>query len=184
MNSFPFPNKENSMTCLERDYVFAKIDSKEIPAIFEDAWTIGTNAAEDFLKDYPSGQALCMKQILQQHGMIFQNMDYDYVLGTNRYFCEYISNRKTIKIYQPSVELWCKENGFTYEDGLNVILCHEYFHYLETSKLGITSRRHLVPIVKIGNFRLGTTGIPSLSEIAANAFAEKCYARICGVAGE
>ena len=98
------------------------------------------------------------------------------MLGDRRYFCEYFSEKKLIKIYRKSMELWCGENGYDYEDGCNLILCHEYFHHLEWHEIGMTSRRHQVPMIKIGRFHLGKTGIPAQSEIAANAFAQECFA--------
>ena len=39
----------------------------------------------------------------------------------------------------------------------------------------MTSRRYQVPILKIGSLKIGRTGVPSLSEIGANAFANVCY---------
>ena len=73
------------------------------------------------------------------------------------------------------MKLWCENNGFSYDEGLNIILCHEYFHYLEQNKIGMVSRRYQVPILKIGAWELGKTGIPALSEIGANAFAKTCW---------
>ena len=179
MNRFPFPNKENSLACLEHDYVYNKIEKDRIPEIFEEAWKIGERAAEEFLKGFAKGEEIRMMEIFKQKGIEILETDIDYVLGKNRYFCEYISNRKIVKIYKKSISLWCKENGFSYDDGLNIILSHEYFHYLEWNSLGMTSRRYTVPILKIGKFKLGETGIPALSEIAANAFAAKCYRMCC-----
>ena len=39
----------------------------------------------------------------------------------------------------------------------------------------MVSRRYQVPILKIGAWELGKTGIPALSEIGANAFAKTCW---------
>ena len=39
----------------------------------------------------------------------------------------------------------------------------------------MASRKFQVPILKIGKWKIGKTGIPSLSEIGANAFANKCF---------
>ncbi len=177
MNPFPFPDKENSMQILLDDPVIAKIDPDEIEGIFEDAWTMGRNAAEEFLREYPEAPEH-MEDFLREQGFQVQTADVDYVLGNRRYFCEYYSAQNIVKIYRRSVELWCKENGFDYRRGLSLILCHEYYHYLEWHKLGMTSRRHLVHIWKLGPWKFGKTGVPALSEIAANAFAGTCYLRM------
>lgn len=175
MMKYPFPNKENSMQDLINDYVYPKIESDKVDEIFEDAWDTGLRAATDFLQKHGDAP-MRMQDFLKEQGFDVQVKDIDYVLGKRRYFCEYFSEQKLIKIYRKSMELWCQENGYTYEDGCNLILCHEYFHHLEWHEIGMTSRRHLVPMIKIGPIRLGKTGVPSLSEIAANAFAQKCFA--------
>ena len=71
----------------------------------------------------------------------------------------------------PVPELHAKVMKHEYD----LILCHEYFHHLEWHEIGMTSRRHLVPMIKIGGISMGKTGVPSLSEIAANAFAQECF---------
>ena len=52
---------------------------------------------------------------------------------------------------------------------------HEFFHVLETTRLGITSKEYTVPLFTIGPFKLGKTGIHALSEIAAHAFTNTYY---------
>lgn len=175
MIHYPFPSKENSMQDLVNDYVYSKIEPGKVEEIFEDAWSVGLRTAESFLQEHGDAP-LRMQAFLKEQGFTIQVKDIDYVLGDRRYFCEYFSEKKLIKIYRKSMELWCGENGYDYEDGCNLILCHEYFHHLEWHEIGMTSRRHQAPMIKIGRFHLGKTGIPALSEIAANAFAQECFA--------
>lgn len=163
------------MQDLVNDYVYSKIEPGKVEEIFEDAWSVGLRTAESFLQEHGDAP-LRMQAFLKEQGFTIQVKDIDYVLGDRRYFCEYFSEKKLIKIYRKSMELWCGENGYDYEDGCNLILCHEYFHHLEWHEIGMTSRRHQVPMIKIGRFHLGKTGIPALSEIAANAFAQECFA--------
>lgn len=178
MKPFPFPDKENSMEELKQDYVFPKIEPERVDEIFEDAWAVGEEQARRFLEKHDigiSGKRLDMRKVFRESGIRLQEEDIDYVLGKRRYFAEYLSGKNLMKIYTKSVALWCETNGFGYEEGLNVILCHEYFHYLEWNVIGMTSRRYQVPILKIGSLKIGRTGVPSLSEIGANAFANVCY---------
>ncbi|MBS6643425.1 MAG: hypothetical protein KH366_07580 [Clostridiaceae bacterium] len=175
MKEFPFPDKENSMNDLRQDYVFPKIEKERVDEIFMDAWNVGETQARLFLETHRNDKKLDMLDILQKSGVTVVYKEMDYVLGKRRYFCEYLSGKNLLKVYTDSVALWCENNGFSYEEGLNVILCHEYFHYLECHKIGMTSRRYQVPILKIGPVKLGKTGVPSLSEIGANAFAGVCY---------
>lgn len=175
MKHYPFPNKENSMQELREDYVFSKIEPNEVERIFEEAWAVGEEQARRFLAGHRQETRLVMREILEDKGVTVLVQDVDYVLGKRRYFCEFLSGRNQLKIYKKSVELWCEENGFGYEEGLNVILCHEYFHYLEWNEIGMASRIYQVPILKLGPLKIGKTGVPSLSEIGANAFASVCY---------
>ena len=175
MKEFPFPNRENSMQDLLQDYVFPKIEANRVNEIFDDAWTLGEMQGELFLKEHKDDNPLDMLDIMQKSGVTVVYRDIDYVLGKRRYFCEYLSGKNLLKIYRGSVALWCENNGFSFEEGLNVILCHEYYHYLECHKIGMTSRRYQVPIIKMGPVKIGKTGVPSLSEIGANAFAGVCY---------
>lgn len=174
MNPFPFPNKENSMKILLEDPVITKIDAGQITDIFEDAWECGRAAAEGFLKEHPRAPGH-MEDFLKEQGFQVQVYDTDYVLGNRRYFCEYYSAQNIVKIYRQSVQLWCRENGFDYLQGCSLLLCHEYYHHLEWHKLGMTSRRYLVPMLKLGPWHIGKTGVPALSEVGANAFAEACF---------
>lgn len=48
MLHYPFPNKENSMQDLLRDYVYPKIEPEKVDEIFEDAWSVGQTAARNF----------------------------------------------------------------------------------------------------------------------------------------
>ncbi|MFR8172485.1 MAG: hypothetical protein ACLU9Q_16880 [Marvinbryantia sp.] len=174
MKQYPFPDKENSMQILLTDYVRKKIPEEKITEIFDDAWAAGEKEAREFLA-LEGGEVRHMMGILKKNGIRIVCQDIDNVLGKNRYFCEYLSGKKLLTIYAGSVKLWCENNGFSYDEGLNIILCHEYFHYLEQNKIGMVSRRYQVPILKIGAWELGKTGIPALSEIGANAFAKTCW---------
>ena len=170
MNKFPFLDKNDSKIFLENDLQINKIQEDKRDEVFELAWKYGVDNARKFLEENPDANKNIIKY-LENEGVQIKNYDEDYVLGKYRYFCEYFSNMKLIKVYVKSVELWCKENGFDYDSGLNLILCHEFFHHLEWHKIGLASRLITLPMLKIGKLEIGKTGMPALSEVAANAFA-------------
>lgn len=180
MKRFPFPDKESSMEDLKNDYVFEKIEKDRVDEVFLEAWSVGEREAARFIEEYEQDGKISMTDLFRRSGFCIQNKEIDYVLGKRRYFCEYLSRRNILKIYTKSVELWSEHNGFSYEEGLNIILCHEYFHYLESHRIGEVSGHYQVPMIKIGTLRLGKTGVPSLSEIAANAFANTCFEYLVG----
>lgn len=174
-NIFPFPDKASSFEILTRDFVFRKIEKADVERVFDDAWRCGCEEARKFVRDHCTQCTVSMIEIFRSYGFVIRNYDYDYVVGHQRYFCEYTSRKNQISVYTKSVELWAKNNGFSYEAGLNLILAHEFYHYLEANEIGYTSRRYMVPMIRIGKIKIGKTGVPSLSEIAANAFANSCY---------
>ena len=135
MKQFPFPDKENSMQILQTDYVRKKIPPEKIREIFDDAWTVGEEQAQEFLKQYGGREKIDMLDILKESGVRVVHQDVDNVVGKNRYFCEYLSGKNLLTVYIKSVKLWCENNGLSYEEGLNLILCHEYFHYLEQNNM-------------------------------------------------
>jgi hypothetical protein len=160
------------------------IEKSKIDGLLEDAWNIGQNEADKFLGDHKSEARLFMPDILVREGFKIFYINEDYIVGKRRYFCEYLSEKNTIKVYQKSVRLWCDSNGLDYEQGLSILLAHEYFHYLEWHRIGLTSKRYQVPMLKFGRWQIGKTGVAALSEIAANAFSYKYYVHMNYVEGE
>ena len=125
---------------------------------------------------------VCYAKILPQarasiadSGLVCECVDKDYISGNQRYFSDYISGQSRIHLYLGAIRLWAQENGMTLETAQNVILSHEYFHFLEWTKLGLTSREYQVPMLKLGPLKLGKTGVRALSEIGAHAFARTYY---------
>ena len=178
---FPFPNREDSYGILERDPCFGKIRPGSVRAVFDTAWETGVKEGNVFLKEHDPFD-LNMVCVLEDEGFSIITENKDYVIGTQRYFCEYLPKSMQVIIYSGSVKLWAEKQALDYETAKNVILAHEYFHYLENTKLGWVSRQHMVPMLRIGKFELGSTGVPALSEVAANAFANTLFVAVTGEA--
>ncbi len=166
------------MRILQADPCFGKIPADQVEAVFEKAWMTGEVEAARFLSSFPEETSFSMLQVLEKKKFCIETQDMDYVMGNIRYFCEYISEQNIVVIYRKSVELWARKNNLSYEAAQDLILAHEYFHYLEWHEIGRTSKQFLVPMLKIGPISLGKTGITALSEIGANAFANFCYAAL------
>ena len=172
---FPFPDREASKRILRADPCFGKIPADQVDGVFEKAWQTGEAEAARFLAQQEDPASFSMLQVLEKKHFRIEVKDVDYVMGNIRYFCEYMSEQNIVLIYRKSVELWAEKNGLSYETARDLILAHEYFHYLEWHEIGRTSKQYLVPMLKIGKLSLGKTGIAALSEIGANAFANSCY---------
>lgn len=175
-NRFPFPDRESSMKIFMNDPCYGKIPADRTQSAFDDAWAAGINEARSFIEKYCYPFKFEMLSILKQLGFRIVQEDTDYVMGSIRYFCEYLPGKKQISIYSKAVRLWAEAHCMEFETARNIILAHEYFHYLETHKLGLISKRCVVPMLKLGKLSIGKTGVSALSEVAANAFANEYYA--------
>ena len=167
-DDFPFPSKESAYAEIKRDPCYAKLDEKDLPGIIDRAWETGAAAALS-LKD-KMGNNDDFFGIAASCGLKVLRRAKDNVIGNTRYFSEYLSGKSEITLYTISIRLWAAENKLSEEDAQNMILAHEFFHFLECTKIGRTSKQVLVPMIKIGSFTLGKTGIGALSEIGAHAF--------------
>lgn len=172
---FPFPDKESSMEILKNDPCYTKIPEDRIEGVFENAWLTGIEEAQKFISSYCLDLDFDMMKILGKLGFEIIQQDIDYVMGNIRYFCEYLSEKNQILVYNKGIALWAASNNLAPEQSRNIILAHEFFHYLEAKQLGWISKRCLVPMLKIGKLSIGKTGIAALSEVAANSFANEYY---------
>ena len=174
---FPFPDRQSSIAILENDPCFGKIPPGDVQQVFCDAWELGAAQARRFAAQYRQ-ESQTMADILLSQGFQVAYEDTDCVIGNMRYFCEYSPGKHRVTVYRRSVALWAENHGFPYDQALDLMLAHEYYHYLESTEIGWTSRRYLVPMMKLGPWQLGKTGIAALSEVGANAFANEYYSII------
>ena len=170
---FPFPDEENSRLILEGDPEYGKIPEEDREKVFRMAWDAGVSAARDFLRRHEP--PLDFFSIVRKEGIRITESGEDNVSAGVRYYSEFYPKLKQICLYNGSIRLWCAANGLSMTNGRMLILAHEYFHYLEHAELGWTSERYQVPAIRIGRWSFGKVGCPSLSEIAANAFAFTCF---------
>lgn len=176
--TLPFPNRELADKELTYDLCYQKIPAESRSIIVETAWNKGAEAANTVFDRFKGTYDFV--SICNDSGLKLNKKDIDYVVGGQRYFSDYISGQKTINIYTKSVKLWAEENRLTLDTAINLILSHEYFHFLEINEIGLTSRILQVPMIIIGKFKIGKTGIRALSEIGAHAFARTYYELVLG----
>lgn len=170
---FPFPTRELALKELSWDRYVMRIPEEDKERIVDLAWSKGECAAHMVFEE-SNGQSDFF-QICKDAGMTIIKKDIDCVYGKQRYFSDYVSGTKEITLYKQSCALWAKQNQLDLHEAQNLILMHEFFHVLETTRLGLTSKEFTVPLFTIGPFKLGKTGIHALSEIAAHAFTNTYY---------
>ncbi len=167
--SLPFPSKDLAYKELTYDLCYAKIPEMDREYIVEAAWQKGENAAKEAFEAYNG--SMDFVAIAKQNGLTIEKKDIDYVVGDRRYFSDYISGKKLLILYLRSIALWAKNLSLDLDTAINIIISHEFFHFLEWTSLGLTSRDYTVPMLSIGKLKLGKTGIRALSEIGAHGFA-------------
>lgn len=170
---FPFPTRELALKELSWDRYVMRIPEEDKKRIVDLAWSKGECAAHMVFEE-SNGQSDFF-QICKDAGMTIIKKDIDCVYGNQRYFSDYVSGTKEITLYEQSCALWATQNQLDLHEAQNLILMHEFFHVLETTRLGLTSKEYTVPLFTIGPFKLGKTGIHALSEIAAHAFTNTYY---------
>ncbi len=170
---FPFPGRELADKELTYDPCYGKIPKADRAVIVEKAWQKGSQAAEMvFARENGSFD---FHLIARNSGLKLVEIPKDYIVGKQRYFSDYISGQNLINLYSGSIQKWAEQNDLEYADAVNLILSHEYYHFLEMNEIGQASRDYLVPMLEIGPLKLGKTGIRALSEVGAHAFARKYY---------
>ena len=178
---FPFPTRELARKELSWDRFAARIPEEDKERVIDLAWSKGECAAHMVFEE-SNGQSDFF-QICKDAGMTIIKKDIDCVYGNQRYFSDYVSGTKEITLYEQSCALWAKQNQLELHEAQNLILMHEFFHVLETTRLGLTSKEYTVPLFTIGPFKLGKTGIHALSEIAAHAFTNTYYELLHNISG-
>ena len=167
--NLPFPGPELAERELSYDFCYKKIAPEDRSRIVKLAWERGEAAAKESFAKFKGEEDFFL--IAEKSGLSIELVDKDNVVGNLRFFSDYLSGRKQISLYTRSIALWAKENDLEDETARNLIISHEYFHFLECNGLGLTSKLYLVPMLIIGPLKLGRTGIRALSEIGAHAFA-------------
>ena len=178
---FPFPTCELARKELSWDRFAARIPEEDKERVIDLAWSKGEHAAHMVFEE-SNGQSDFFK-ICKDAGMTIIKKDIDCVYGNQRYFSDYVSGTKEITLYEQSCVLWAKQNQLEPHEAQNLILMHEFFHVLETTRLGLTSKEYTVPLITIGPCKLGKTGIHALSEIAAHAFTNTYYELLHNISG-
>lgn len=173
MKSFPFPNRDLALEELKRDYVIAKIPKQDYEKIIEISWKQGLKAAALIKETFQAPYDFI--EIAEKNGLVIINQNIDRVIGNFRFFSEYITKQNKIFMYVKSIQQWSTINQLTYQQGYNLVLAHEFMHFLEYKKLGFTSKMYQVPIIKLNKLQFGKTGIRAMSEIAAHAFVNELF---------
>ena len=165
MNLFPFPDRIQSREELKKDVLYNKIPEEDRVHICEMAWIRGVSTAQKILNKFPKQN---IHQILTGERVKITTVSKDEVCGNIRIFGEFYSTKKEIVIYTESIAKWASANQLENRTAEELVLAHEFFHYLECTEIGDTSKEYQVPAFRIGKITIGKSGVRTLSEIAAH----------------
>lgn len=172
MDKFPFPDKAESRKELTSDVMYRRIPEQDRDRICEMAWDRGVATAEVILKKYPAKR---MREIVEAEGLKIVILKKDEVNQAFRTFGEYDTASEKMTLYMGSIAKWAAANGLSREAAKEVVMAHEFFHFLECTQIGKTSGIYQVSVLKIGKLVLTKSGIRALSEIGAHGFARTYF---------
>lgn len=178
MRTFPFPDRVESREELERDLLYERIPEEDRIRLCDLAWDRGVKAALELWKRYPEKGLL---EIAAAEGVKVVRCPEERVNAAFRIFGEYSSGENEITLYLGAIEKWAGANALSMEEAEDLVLAHEFFHFLECTKLGETSKLFQVPTLRIGKWVLIKSGIRALSEIGAHGFSRACFEATQGI---
>lgn len=117
------------------------------------------------------------RQSWKKTGLQITRIARDQVFGGIRYFAEFYEKSKNVFLYTTSVQQWSEHNKLCYALGEELILAHEFFHYLECKSLRPAKEIYTVALFQIGRRRFGASSLRAVSEIGAHSFAYTYYTR-------
>ena len=161
---------------LREDPQYPRIPVERRVALVEAALEDGRSLADrtrDLWGQDPTAIAACC-------GVPVIHREDDVGFGSTIVYAEYVTRSPSITLYLPAIrhlDRLIAERGAQARLGIDrtgpVFLAHELYHHFDCTRGSAPlSRRHLVQIVRIGPWNW-TSGLSSLSEIAAGAFAER-----------
>lgn len=167
MCRYPFPDRVTSKEELKRDLLYQKIPVADREKICGMAWEKGKRAAEAIMMEYPDSD---IWEIIESEEIKVTRVQEERVNGGLRIFGEYDPQRKELILYRGSILKWAKAHTWAIEEAEGVVAAHEFYHYLESTRIGETSKLYEVPVIYIGKCVLVRAGIRTLSEIGAYGF--------------
>jgi hypothetical protein len=160
---------------LQEDPQFARIDAEDAPSLVEAALNDGRRLASAIRLTCGVAPALIAERNAVRVVEVSEAHDY----GTTVVYAEYIERPPQIRLFLPAIgalNRYLTDRELSHAIGLSdvvsVFLAHELYHHLDcmrdTDRL---AARHRVPLLRLGPVRW-TSGLASLPEIAAGAFAQ------------
>lgn len=154
---------------LKQDMLYHKIPREKIPYFIDEALSFGKSCAQEL-------STKKIKELFAESGISIKKESHNGVFFKVELRAQFESDRKgnnLIYLYQASIDKLAKANNMSNEQVTEIVLAHEYFHYIEDQRSQDISEilDSIVTMRILGIAR--TAKIRRASEIAANAFAKE-----------
>ena len=163
---------------LAQDIVFKKIPQKSRMDFIKYAMEVGSREARSTVKEFETNDP---NIIAEKFEINIEHSSESNVSGSLVIYSEYIKHRgkkSAIKIYYNSMAQLNKfiknqnlQRILGIQNVIDIYISHELFHHIEEVRLGSVGKQVKVFTLKKGPVKIDS-GVASLSEIAANTFAE------------
>ncbi len=171
---YPFPDRVRSRNELRNDILYEKIPEKDRVWICDAAWNMGVQTAEKLMNGYPD---VDIYQLVSQYELDVVHQQGEKISAGYCFFGEFAPKEKRIYLYRAAVQRFAANNSMTEKEAEELILAHEFYHFLEENIIGKTSERYQIPVLSLGRIRIGKCGVKALSEIGAHGFARTYWER-------
>lgn len=172
MSGFLLPDRVRSREELKRDVLYRRIPEEDRIRICDMAWDRGAAIAGEMTTRYPGRR---IREIAGPEGANIEVREADQVNGVFQTFGEYLADQRKIVLYAGSIAKLAEENGVSKEAAEELVAAHEFFHFLECTRIGMLSSLYTVPALRIGKLVLFRSGVRALSEIGAHGFSRTCF---------
>lgn len=170
--AFPYPCRGACAPEFAADPCAGRLAGARRAEAIDMAWERGTGAAR---RMFPGG-ARCtdFARVCADAGLTVVRGGAERAAG-RLFFAEYLPKKRLVVVNTPSLRMWADHHGVGLGTAVDMALCHEYFHHLEWTRLGLTSLALDIPLLRVGPIRVGRVRFRSLSEIGAYGFTHECF---------
>lgn len=163
----PFPDYNLSKDEVLKSNLSKKTTEQSALKYFDQSWECGKYQAEQLISN--GTVANFEEEFISLNYSIYE-YNIDNKVGNIRYYADIFPKNKIIKLYSLSIKKWSDQFYLNYERSKNLVLAHEFFHYIEHSSIGFLSEMTNIPYIKIGNYKIGRLKFNILSEVGAYSF--------------
>ncbi len=154
---------------VKQDLLFQKIPIQKIPYYVKESLSLGKKMGDEFV-----GKSI--DKLIAEQGIFVEMLDEDGAFFKVTFRAQFEYDKKgqgQIKLYKKSIDELARANGLSFDRMQEMLLVHEFFHYLEFGK-GQLIPEKLEPVETFQLMRWKRNAcIQRTSEIAANSFTKR-----------